>query len=156
MSFLKGAERDPEMKATMDFAPAGLRQTGIEGELSDQYFEWDKMTNRQEENYECSSEARDYNNQDFDDSKSEIHLEDGPEPEGMPRDPYHDPFIKVDGGMASTEGYSLWKSLLPVFAEITRLDYFKTEIRAGNKQYKDFYVYFRQNLLHKFDRAIAF
>ena len=45
--------------------------------------------------------------------------------------------------MAATESFTLWKQLMPVFAEMARLDYFKTEIRAGNKQYKDFYVYFR-------------
>lgn len=35
------------------------------------------MTARMEENYEITSEARDYNNADIDDdSKSEIHFED--------------------------------------------------------------------------------
>lgn len=57
--------------------------------------------------------------------------------------------------MAATESFNLWKQLMPVFAEMARLDYFKTEIRAGNKQYKDFYVYFRENLLNKFDDAVA-
>ena len=82
MSFLKGADRDQEMRDTLDFAPAGLKQTGIKNsDAMDEYFEWDQMTSRHDENYECSSEARDYNNQEIDDTKSEIQIEDGPEPE---------------------------------------------------------------------------
>ena len=43
MSFLKGADREQDMKDTMDFAPAGLRQTGIKGTFTeDEYFEWDQ------------------------------------------------------------------------------------------------------------------
>jgi len=53
--------------------------------------------------------------------------------------------------MASTESFSLWSKLMPVFAEMSRLDFFKEEIRNRRKQHKDFYVYFRQNLLYKFD-----
>lgn len=49
----------------------------------------------------------------------------------------------------------MWKQMMPVFPEIARLDYFKTEINAGRKQYKDFYVYFRKNLLEKFDDTVA-
>ena len=103
------------------------------------------MTARMEENYEITSEARDYNNADIDDSKSEIHLDDellNP-PDGQSRDAYQDPYNRVDGGMAATESFTLWKQLMPVFAEMARLDYFKAEIRSGNKQYKDFYIYFR-------------
>ena len=44
---------------------------------------------------------------------------------------------------------------MPVFAEMARLDYFKAEIRSGNKQYKDFYVSFRQDMLMKFDDVVA-
>lgn len=44
---------------------------------------------------------------------------------------------------------------MPVFAEMSRLDYFKSEINAGNKQHKDFYVNFRQTLLEKFDNAVG-
>lgn len=54
-----------------------------------------------------------------------------------------------------TESYTLWSSLMPVFAEISRLEYFKSEINAGNKQHKDFYVYFRENLLEKFDNCVG-
>lgn len=121
------------------------------------YFEWDTMTQRMEENYEITSEARDYNNADIDDSKSEIQLEDDSTnpPDGQSRDAYQDPFSKVDGGMATTESFTLWKTMMPVFAEMARLDYFKAEIKAGRKQYKDFYVYFRQNLLGKFDDTVG-
>ena len=45
--------------------------------------------------------------------------------------------------------------MMPVFAEICRLDYFKGEIKSGAKQHKDFYVYFRQNLLSKFDACVS-
>jgi len=43
--------------------------------------EWDKMTQRHEENFEISSEARDYNNQEMDETRSEVELEDGPDPD---------------------------------------------------------------------------
>lgn len=156
MSFLKGADID-DLRDTMDYNPTDIRQTGIlaEPKYLDEYPEWDKVTNRNDEHFEISSEARDYNEQEFDETKSEIHQEELNEPETGPRDVYFDPFSKVDGGMASTEAFVLWKTLMPVFAEMTRLDYFKQEIRAGNKQYKDFYVYFRQNLLEKFDNAVG-
>ena len=100
------------------------------------------MTARHEENFEITSEAREYNNDDIDDTKSEIHL-DNDNPDGKSRDAYQDPFSKVDGGMASTESFILWKTLIPVFSEMARLDYFRTEINAGRKQYKDFYVSFK-------------
>ena len=48
------------------------------------------MTARMEENYEITSEARDYNNADIDDSRSEIQLDDellNP-PDGKSRDAY--------------------------------------------------------------------
>ena len=77
------------------------------------------------------------------------------EPDQKTSDPFRDPYMRVEGGMASTEVYTLWSSLMPVFAEMTRLDYFKAEIQSGNKQHKDFYVNFRQNLLEKFDNAVA-
>ena len=87
---------------------------------------------------------------------SEIHLEETSDhPDAKTRDAYLDPYMKVDGGMASTQSYSLWSNLMPQFAELTRLDYFNTEIKAGRKQYKDFYVYFRQNILDKFDKAVS-
>ena len=41
------------------------------------------------------------------------------------------------------------------FEEMTRLKEFKAEIKAGNRQYKDFYVFFKQQLLKKFDDAVA-
>lgn len=57
--------------------------------------------------------------------------------------------------MATTDNYSLWSKLMPVFKELTRLDYFRGEIKSGAKQHKDFYVYFRQNLLSKFDACVS-
>ena len=103
------------------------------------------MTARMEENYEITSEARDYNNNDLDDSRSELHFDDESmnQPDGQSSDAYCDPYMRVDAGMAATESFTLWKQLMPVFAEMARLDYFKSEIRSGNKQYKDFYVSFR-------------
>jgi len=45
------------------------------------------MTARHEENFEITSEAREYNNDDIDDTKSEIHL-DNDNPDGKSRDAY--------------------------------------------------------------------
>lgn len=151
MSFLKGAER--EGRNTNDFQLQKAQDMQENTNLD--YDEWEQMTVRMEENFEITTEARDYNNAEFDDTKSEIQLEEGPDPDGRSRDAYQDPYEKVDGGMASTESFTLWKTLMPVFAEMSRLDYFKAEIRAGRKQYKDFYVYFRQNLLKKFDDCVC-
>ena len=117
------------------------------------YQEWDTMTARNDENFEITSEARDYNNEDIDETQSEINLDE--DPDGRSRNAYHDPFTKVDGGMASTESFTLWKTLMPVFAEMARLDYFKVEIKEGRLQYKDFYVSFKQNLLKKFDNVVG-
>ena len=111
------------------------------------------MTSRNEENFEITSEARDYNNEDIDETKSEINLDE--DPDSKSRDAYHDPYTKVDGGMASTESFTLWKTLMPVFSELARLDYFKQEIASGNKTYKDFYVSFKKNLLSQFDDAVG-
>ena len=92
---------------------------------------------------------------------SESHLdndivsEDYLEPDGRPSDPFNDPYMRQEGGMATTESFTLWSNLMPVFAEMSRLDYFKTEIQAGNKYHKDFYVNFRQTLLDKFDNAVG-
>lgn len=158
MSFLKGADPAQDVvKDTMAFNPIGFAQTGIFGEpQTDEYMEWDKVTNRNEENFEISSDARDYNNQSIDETQSEIMLDDGNEPENTNvTDAYVDSTLKVDGGMASTEPFTLWRNLMPVFAELTRLDYYKEEISAGRKQYKDFYVNFRENHLPKFDQAVA-
>ena len=69
--------------------------------------------------------------------------------------PYSDPYQLIEGGMATTDNYSLWSKLMPVFKELTRLDYFRGEIKSGAKQHKDFYVYFRQNLLSKFDACVS-
>ena len=77
------------------------------------------------------------------------------EPDGRSSNPFKDPYERVEGGMATTESFTLWSSLMPVFAEMSRLDYFKSEINAGNKQHKDFYVNFRQTLLEKFDNAVG-
>lgn len=91
------------------------------------------MTARHEENFEITSEAREYNNdEDVDDTKSEIHL-DNDDPDGKSKDAYQDPFSKVYGGMAATESFTLWNSLMPVFSEMARLDYFRKEIKAGRK-----------------------
>lgn len=57
--------------------------------------------------------------------------------------------------MAATESFELWKTNMPVFAEMTRLEYFRDEIRAGRKQYKDFYVYFKNHLIAKFDQEVS-
>ena len=105
------------------------------------YHEWDTMTARNDENFEITSEARDYNNEEIDETQSEINLDD--DPDGKSRNAYLDPYTKVDGGMASTESFTLWKTLMPVFAEMARLDYFKVEIKEGRQQYKDFYVSFK-------------
>ena len=112
---------------------------------------------KQDENFEISTEARDYNNQDEDDSHCDrdISSEDYLEPDGQPNDPFKDPYMRLEGGMATTESYTLWSNLMPVFAEISRLDFFKTEIKTGRKCHKDFYVNFRLNLLEKFDNAVG-
>jgi len=87
-----------------------------------------------EENYEITSEARDYNNNDLEDSKSEIQFDDeSNNPDEQSRNAYQDPYCKVDGGMAATESFTLWKQMMPVFAEMARLDYFKEEIKTGQK-----------------------
>lgn len=67
MSFLKGADRSD---SAMDMSQMH------HGALEVDFCEWDTMTARMEENYEITAEARDYNNADIDDSKSEIQLED--------------------------------------------------------------------------------
>lgn len=86
MSFLKGADRDDSV---LEFSQ-NLKRTGVFGEgegggnplsrsgrrVTQDYQEWDQMTFRMEENYEITSEARDYNNNDIDDSRSEIPMED--------------------------------------------------------------------------------
>ena len=146
MSFLKGADRNDSAMDMSQLHHGAQNKMPFENESPEVDFcEWDTMTARMEENYEITSEARDYNNADIDDSKSEIQLEDEGlhPPDGATRDAYQDPYHKVDGGMAATESFTLWRNLIPVFAEMARLDYFKSEIRAGRKQYKDFYVYFR-------------
>ena len=121
-----------------------MAQPGVDDDPNANYLEWDKMTDRQQENFEITSDARDYNNADIDDTMSEIHLEETSDhPDAKTRDAYLDPYMRVDGGMASTQSYSLWSNLMPQFAELAHLDYFNTEIKAGRKQYKDFYVYFR-------------
>jgi len=33
--------------------------------------------------------------------------------------------------MATTDGFTLWNDLMPVFAEKTRLEFYKAEIQAG-------------------------
>jgi len=80
-----------------------------------------------EENFEITQEAQDYNNGDLEDSKNEIQLDDTPEFHGLckARDAFWDPYFKVDGGLAITDTFDLWKTIMPVFAEITRLDYFR-------------------------------
>ena len=119
------------------------------------YEEWDQETQKQDENFEISSEARDYNNQDLNESRADFDIEDNSEPDGPLRNPYSDPYQLIEGGMATTDTYSLWSKLMPVFKELTRLDYFRGEIKSGAKQHKDFYVYFRQNLLGKFDACVS-
>lgn len=140
MSFLKGAEKDES------FSPNQIRMVADDtaDEYTEEFMEWDKMTSTNEENFEISSEARDYNNQDLDDSKSEIQFDDGSDQDANKKDAFFDPFMKIDGGMADTQSFSLWKTLMSDFEEMTRLQYFKAEIKAGNKQYKDFYVFFKQ------------
>ena len=79
MSFLKGADRD---YSGMDLSivrggAAHLQTEGAERDAAFvDYNEWDTMTARMEENYEITSEARDYNNAEIDDSKSEIQFDD--------------------------------------------------------------------------------
>ena len=157
MSFLKGADRDDSAMDFSNYRGPPKFSNGFEKEDRHEYAEWDTMTARMEENYEITSEARDYNNNDLEDSRSEIQLDDEAmnPPDGKSSDAYADPYAKVDGGMAATESFTIWKQMMPVFAEMARLDYFKAEIRAGRKQYKDFYVYFRQDLLAKFDDVVS-
>ena len=113
------------------------------------------MTARMDENFEITSEARNYNNEDIDETQSEIYLDDEVDPDSRSRDVYEDPFTLLDGGMAATDSFSLWKSLIPIFEQVTRLDFFRQEIKAGRKMYKDFYVFFRQNLLSRFDQTVC-
>ena len=73
-------------------------------------------------------------------------MEDGSDFDGISkgsRETFFDPYVKVDGGMASTEPFTLWKTIMPGFADITRLEYFRTEISQGRKQYKDFYIHIK-------------
>ena len=58
----------------------------------------------------------------------DIIEEDYMEPDGKTSDPFKDPYMRIEGGMASTECYTLWSALMPVFAEMSRLDFFKAEI----------------------------
>ena len=109
---------------------------------------------KQDENFEISSDARDYNNQNIDDFRNDQHHQDSVCLESD-SDPFTDPYMHEDGGRAATEGYALWSSLMPLFAEMSRLEFFKSEIEAGNKKHKDFYVNFRQSLLEKFDNAVG-
>ena len=98
MSFLKGAEKDES------FSPNQIRMVADDtaDEYTEEFMEWDKMTSTNEENFEISSEARDYNNQDLDDSKSEIQFDDGSDQDANKKDAFFDPFMKIDGGMADT------------------------------------------------------
>ena len=73
MSFLKGADRDEggfiDMRGYSQQTIGGFDRE-ISADNPPDYNEWDAMTARMEENYEITSEARDYNNNDLDDSLS--------------------------------------------------------------------------------------
>ena len=93
MSFLKGADRD-DSGMDLSLIRGNSNQTvgcdiGDKGDYPD-YNEWDAMTARMEENYEITSEARDYNNADIDDSRSEIQFDDESmnQPDGQSSDAY--------------------------------------------------------------------
>ena len=57
--------------------------------------------------------------------------------------------------MATTETFDLWKTVMPVFAEMTRMEFYKEEIKSGRQQYKDFYIFFKNNLLATFDELVG-
>ena len=74
MSFFKGAMRDHVN--TMDFSVSKFGSALDENDEGNDYMEWDQETNRAEENYEITPEAQDYNNEELEDTKSEIILDD--------------------------------------------------------------------------------
>ena len=44
---------------------------------------------------------------------------------------------------------------MPQFSERAKLDQYKHDIKSGNKQYKDFYIDFKENFLEQIDDVVG-
>ena len=102
---------------------------------------WDKESEQEE--VEMSEEVGEYNNRSLDETKTDIVTTDGLIDL---QHAFSDPYQREDDNI-DTNQFALWNNILPQFAEKAKLDQYKHDIKIGNKQYKDFYIHFKENFL---------
>ena len=96
-------------------------------------------------------EAEDYNNRDLDETMTDVFTIDN---QSDIKEAFIDPFQREDDN-ADTSNYALWSKIMPQFSEKAKLDLYKNDIKNGKKQYKDFYIDFRENFLEQIDDVVG-
>ena len=96
-------------------------------------------------------EAEDYNNRDLDETMTDVFTIDN---QSDIKEAFIDPFQREDDN-AETSNYALWSKIMPQFSEKAKLDLYKNDIKNGKKQYKDFYIDFRENFLEQIDDVVG-